>query len=64
MEEIRSKYQQKNYRLAAMTEIDCSYCRGTFFVDLGDAPIHYDRPDTCFVEIHCPYCMKEIWYHI
>lgn len=65
MKEIRSMYQQKNYYFSGMTEIDCPYCRGTFLVDLGYAPIHHKQADTRdFAEIHCPYCMKEIWYCI
>jgi len=65
MEEIRSKYQKKNYREAWMTEIDCPCCKGTFIVDLGYSPIKHGDPkyDTRdFAQVFCPYCLKEIWY--
>ena len=67
MEEIRSKYQAKNYHIVSMTTIECPYCRGTYMVDLGYAPLHHGNPATetrDFAEVHCPYCMKEIWYAI
>lgn len=67
MREIRSKYQNKNYYYTTMTEIDCPYCKGTFLVDLGYAPIRYypsDYETKACAEVHCPYCTERILFNI
>ena len=50
-----------------MTEIDCPYCKGTFLVDLGYAPIYYypsDYETKACAEVHCPYCTERILFNI